>query len=81
MESVSRAARVADTLNYPLNRPPKVRAPSWGAAPHTEPPHARRVLFSSLRLVGQGQGSGGASGMELVYICANSGNYVKSEMQ
>lgn len=47
MESVSRAARVADTLNYPLNRPPKVRAPSWGAAPHTEPPmHA--VCFSPL---------------------------------
>lgn len=82
-ESMSRAARVADTLNHLLNCPPKVRPPSWGEVCTPNPP-VRSACSSPLCSrwpVGQGQGDRGAGGMEVVYICANSGNYVRSVMQ
>lgn len=48
MESVARAAHVADTPNRLLNGPPKVRRPRWAGALHGDPSHAPRERFSLL---------------------------------
>lgn len=69
MESVARAAHVADTPTRLLNGPPKVRRPRWAGALHGDPSHAPRERFSLLSPpLGQGPRGRGASGLGLVHL-------------